>query len=456
MRGIKVELYYYILKEKVKIGEQVVRLSKQEHIDSVLNMDKYTIIYNVEMGKHFVPKKIKCIKRSGEIENTKELIIENNKIWLPCEENEIWFSSNIYDNLQILFMAPLLINATESKNRIFTLFIIVYDLNIVALNGINSSKDSKGFCYEYLSPVKFYSSYNSNDFLLDYYLNSKEKIEIVRVYFNNYIEKGKCVMSEELRGPLAISKQLKLYKLSFVQVSLDGANSKSHDWLRNKQGAFDKAIEAIGYLKEAGLQVGVACTPSLKNINEIEDIIELCEKLGVNSFRMQPLMPLGRAVDNLKDYISNYENYKNIAQKLIKLKYRNLAFDKVIVEWGDPIDHLIRFRTILRDNNLALGINAYGDITVSPYIPLTLGNVKKHTLEEYWEKGLNIAWKIPVIEYISRQMLSCDRLCVNTIDNNLPFIYREDGIALDVIEDDVFNIPIDVVINKEQLNTASF
>ena len=66
-----------------------------------------------------------------------------------------------------------------------------------------------------------------------------------------------------------------LFKVGFdtIQVSLDGADADTHDWLRNKKGAFEKAVNAIKYLNEAGFSVGVACTPTLKNINNVEGIL---------------------------------------------------------------------------------------------------------------------------------------------------------------------------------------
>lgn len=247
----------------------------------------------------------------------------------------------------------------------------------------------------------------------------------------------------------SLAKELKLANFTSIQVSLDGANNKTHDWLRNKDGVFNKAIKAIEYLKKAELHVGVACTPTLKNIEEIDSILKLCEDLGVNNFRMQPLMPLGRAIDRLRGYIPTHKDYRNIANKLLKTKYENVAFEKMAVEWGDPVDHLIRFRQVLKGNNLSIGINAYGDITISPYIPVTLGNIKKYSLEEYWNKGLLDAWDIPLIGYFADRMLSCDSLCINSIYSELPLIYRDEGIALDIIEDDVFNISVEeILMNK--------
>ena len=50
-------------------------------------------------------------------------------------------------------------------------------------------------------------------------------------------------------------------------------------------------------------------------------------------------------------------------------------------EWGDPIDHLVRFPQLQMQFD-QVAIHANGDIVVSPYIPLIIGNVRKHSLQE--------------------------------------------------------------------------
>ncbi len=57
------------------------------------------------------------------------------------------------------------------------------------------------------------------------------------------------------------------------------------------------------------------------------------------------------------------------------------------IEWGDPIEHLFAIAT----DTMPLGsmsISAYGEIFVSPYLPIVIGNLKMHTLDEYLEANI--------------------------------------------------------------------
>lgn len=258
---------------------------------------------------------------------------------------------------------------------------------------------------------------------------SKQQTQVNMVSNAELLTEEKVAMIKELR-------------FSSVQISLDGASAQTHEWLRNKPGVFDKAVNALLLLKKYGVNSSVSCSPTKMNLHEVDKIITLCEELGVSSFRMQPLMPLGRANQSIGEYIPAYEEYRELSRLLLKLQCENIATGKMSIEWGDPIDHLIRFRSILKDNNLSIGINAYGEITVSPYIPVIVGNLRKHTIKDYWSAGLYRAWQIPIVQWFSEQILSCDHLDLSNINGNaIPQNYYDNNIEMDLIDDEgIFEI----------------
>lgn len=231
-----------------------------------------------------------------------------------------------------------------------------------------------------------------------------------------------------------IAKDLKGAGIKFIQVSLDGSNKNSHEWIRNKEGAFDKAVNAIKLLKSTGFYVGVACTPTKKNINEIDEIIDLCKNLGVNEFRMQPLMKLGRA-HSIENEFLDYIEYRKLARKL---SHKNLLpeYKSINLEWGDPVMHIVDGRKGNKKLDY-LCINAYGDLLVSPYLPIKFGNLKKRSLNEYFENGLSDIWKIEFLKLITKKINSCETLDINEINNQLPKIFTGQDIGFDLIEDNI-------------------
>jgi radical SAM protein with 4Fe4S-binding SPASM domain len=85
--------------------------------------------------------------------------------------------------------------------------------------------------------------------------------------------------------------------LKFVQISLDGANAKTHDDFRGVQGAFKKTISGIKNCVAEGLFVEVSTTLTRHNIDEIHDVISLCEDLKVRWLMFYNLVPVGRGIE---------------------------------------------------------------------------------------------------------------------------------------------------------------
>jgi radical SAM protein with 4Fe4S-binding SPASM domain len=86
---------------------------------------------------------------------------------------------------------------------------------------------------------------------------------------------------------------------------LDGLQ-ENHDWLRGKNGSFDKAIKAIQLLSEIPnfLFDVVTCVNS-KNFNELEDLKSMLIEMKVAKWRLFIVDPIGRAKDNPELFITD-------------------------------------------------------------------------------------------------------------------------------------------------------
>jgi radical SAM protein with 4Fe4S-binding SPASM domain len=82
-----------------------------------------------------------------------------------------------------------------------------------------------------------------------------------------------------------------------VQVSIDGLG-RTHDRLRGMTGAFDNAIRTLELFRDAGYTTLATITASNTNIAEIPDIVRYLNRVGVNSVKIGPCVPLGRARQN--------------------------------------------------------------------------------------------------------------------------------------------------------------
>lgn len=240
----------------------------------------------------------------------------------------------------------------------------------------------------------------------------------------NMVSNGYLITAE-------VAHKLKEAGLSFIQISLDGATKESYEWLRNMNGAWKHAINAIECLVREGFQVGVAFTPTKKNVHEVEDAIELCEKLGVSSFRVQPIMELGRA-KGIKDLYLDKKEYFKLSNRLQSLM--NIYRDEISIEWGDPVLHIVSGRTGKVKLNF-FNITAYGDIGVSPYLPVSFGNVNNHSIDEYIENGLLDVWKdYEFLSVLTQGITSANELDVSKGKKNIPSIFTGRDFVIDIID----------------------
>lgn len=240
----------------------------------------------------------------------------------------------------------------------------------------------------------------------------------------NMVSNGQAITKE-------VTDKLKKSGLYNFQVSLDGPDNESCDWIRNKKGAFDKAVSAIKYAKESGLNVSVACCPTKKNYQKISETIDLARRLGVNSFRVQPLMLLGRAQKNLQKYILSYVEYKNIVESLNK--YKAKAND-IVVDWADPIHHLLVIATESHTFYPIISINAYGDLGISPYIPISFGNIRSESLEKYWINGFYKSHEAKFYREICKKITAANNMDISNIIDGIPKNYLEKSLNIDIIK----------------------
>ena len=82
----------------------------------------------------------------------------------------------------------------------------------------------------------------------------------------------------------------------FIQISIDGSGKEIHDLIRGK-GSFEKSLNALEYLQEAGLgeRINFSTTIMNQNLYDLSGIISLAERHNVPLVRFLPLRREGRA-----------------------------------------------------------------------------------------------------------------------------------------------------------------
>lgn len=190
-----------------------------------------------------------------------------------------------------------------------------------------------------------------------------------------------------------ISRIIKLVEIT--QVSLDGVNPKTHDYIRGVGGAFNKAMKGIDLLLKNKARVYIRMTISNLNYLEAFDFLDLALKKGVEAASYYRTLPVGRA----KKYniFIDKKVYSVILRELMRQKY--ILKGKLDIVSSDPLkiilDPKIKAKIIKKYNlSESIGgclpgiteifVNNVGEVYPCTMLPVLLGNIRKDDLKKIW------------------------------------------------------------------------
>lgn len=183
-------------------------------------------------------------------------------------------------------------------------------------------------------------------------------------------------------------KQMKY--VSFISVSVDGADKETHEDLRGLAGSYDRAIKGIKNLVEQGFRPQLICTLHKGNLAQAAEVIELAEILGCGSVKFNHIQQIGRGEQfagkeglDVKELIKLYEWIeKEMIQKTrIRIRFDiPLAFYPIRRLVNDPLSRctIMNILGVLSDGALSMcGIG-------STVPELIYGHIEKASLRDVW------------------------------------------------------------------------
>lgn len=201
--------------------------------------------------------------------------------------------------------------------------------------------------------------------------------------------------------------------------SIDGSTAEIHDAFRGVQGSYDLTIKAIEYLHELGLPIQINSTVSRYNLDDLDNLAALVERLGAVMWSVFFLVPTGRG--QLGDMISPQEHERvfnwlyDVSLRVpfdIKTTaaqhYRRVVLQRRSAEKGKgdggeaapaapgrPLigahpgrdagkDGIGRAPKGVNDGNGFVFISHTGDVYPSGFLPVAVGNVRERPLVEIY------------------------------------------------------------------------
>jgi radical SAM protein with 4Fe4S-binding SPASM domain len=193
-----------------------------------------------------------------------------------------------------------------------------------------------------------------------------------------------------------IIKKMHASDMKTISVSIDGL-SEMHDWLRNRQGCFQQAINGIKLLVDAKCfsHVQVTTVVHKKNLDQLDEMYKLIKELGCRSWRLINIDPIGRANLNQELFLDSQDFRKLF--NFIRTKREDQS-GGLEVTYGCAHYLMLEYERELRDYYFICGSGIYvasilvnGDIysclDIERRPELIQGNILKDNFEDVWKKG---------------------------------------------------------------------
>lgn len=207
-----------------------------------------------------------------------------------------------------------------------------------------------------------------------------------------------------------VASQIKDSGIKRISISIDGADSRTHDKIRQVPGAFEMALKGIKYAKSAGIEFQINATISKQNYTQIDEIINLSSKLGAVACHLFFLVPTGRAKEMVSEELVGVE-YENILRhiyeesKKASIKIRPTCAPNYfrIIQQSKAKDLHFRIKMPSMEYSLSQNLNILtkgclagssfcfisykGEVFPCGYLQISCGNIRRQSFKEIWENA---------------------------------------------------------------------
>jgi len=207
-------------------------------------------------------------------------------------------------------------------------------------------------------------------------------------------------------------RKLKEIGVHYVEVSLDGANAKTHDYFRGKDGAFEQTLQGLKNCMDKNICTCIAITGTKNNLKEIPSVLEMAENMGIDRFTLFNFVPTGRGKEIVeadpspeeREELLRFFNSKLSEDHKIAILSTTPQLARVALQCHSPtqddiimpLAHMEAAKVSKRAKALAdfiggcgagrlyCAISPEGNLQPCVFMPLIVGNLKTERIADIW------------------------------------------------------------------------
>jgi len=196
---------------------------------------------------------------------------------------------------------------------------------------------------------------------------------------------------------------------NYIGISIDGIE-EVHDAFRGLEGAYRRSLDAIALIQRHGGNAGIRFTVTKETQENLTDIFDLAERIGVDKIYISHLVYSGRGLDNLKIDITPEERRRYVEYiidkafqyhdegKKIDVVTGNMEMDAILFlekfgeRYPEHREEMLRRLKTWGGNSAGrklVNIDWMGNVKPDPFFPETIGNMCERPFSEIWTDPQN-------------------------------------------------------------------
>ena len=189
-----------------------------------------------------------------------------------------------------------------------------------------------------------------------------------------------------------------------ASISIDGSTAAAHDSFRGVPGAFNGALNGARLLKKAGVEFQINTTITKRNVDDLENILNLAIAEKASALHAFMLVPVGCGIEIAQTDMIDAQKYEDVL-KWFYYKSRESGIEfkatcaphyyRIIRQLAKEEGRTLSFETdgmtaMTRGCLAGTGvcfISHRGEVQPCGYLPVSAGNVTRTGFKEIWENS---------------------------------------------------------------------